>query len=117
MAHQFPVKACTKKLALSSKRRDKYFILMNGDVGIANMVHGEGYITCNIVNKRWLKSFFQEPGDSMKYFIYFMTLSSVKMLRATLHKEDIYRKAVAFLLTTINLLFSHYFMSHCSSRR
>ena len=65
---------------------------MNGDVGTVNMMN-EDDITCIIVKKGWLKSFFQEPDDSMKYFTYLMTLNSVKMLTAALHKEDIYRKA------------------------
>ena len=94
MTQQFPVKASSKKLALDCKRRDKYFILINGDVGIVDMMHEEGDITCRIVKKRWLKSFFQEPDDSMKYFIYLMTLNSVNILTATLQKEDIYRKEV-----------------------
>ena len=55
-AQQFPVKASSRKIALSSKRRNKYFILMNGDVGIVDMMH-EGDIT-SIVEKIWLKSFF-----------------------------------------------------------
>ena len=43
-----------------------------------------------------VKEFFQEPDDSMKYFIYLMTLNSVTMLTATLQKEDMYSKAVCF---------------------
>ena len=48
MTQQFPVKASSKKLALDCKRRDKYFILINGDVGIVDMMHEEGDITCRI---------------------------------------------------------------------
>ena len=43
------MKASSTKLALTSKRRDKYFILINGDVGIVDMMHEEGDITCRIV--------------------------------------------------------------------
>lgn len=39
MTQQFPVKASSKKLSLSTKGREKYFILMNGDVGIVDMMH------------------------------------------------------------------------------
>ena len=52
VAQKFPVKAKSKNLALSSKKRDKYFILMNGDVEIVNMIHEEGDVTCDIVKKR-----------------------------------------------------------------
>lgn len=101
-AQQFPVKASSRKIALSSKRRNKYFILMNGDVGIADMMH-EGDIT-SIVEKIWLKSFFLEPNDSMNYFIYLMTLNSVKMLTAALQK-DIYHKAVSLPFGNNNFIF------------
>ena len=99
-AQQFPVKASSRKIALSSKRRNKY--LMNGDVGIVDMMH-EGDIT-SIVEKIWLKSFFLEPNDSMNYFIYLMTLNSVKMLTAALQK-DIYHKAVSLPFGNNNFIF------------
>ena len=111
------MKASSTKLRLTSKGRDKYFILINGDVGIVDMMHEEGDITCRIVKKRWLKSFFQGPDDSVKYFIYLMTLNSVNILTATLPKEDYTARRFTFLLVTIILLFFPYFMSHCSSLR